>query len=196
MDVALNKAGRRVLIGTVGYHNLRDFSVGPKLLPRLQAITWPSGVEVDEMNWGPIAIVQHFEALPEPYDRVVFVSAMEHGRPAGTVTLRRWLGGLPSTQEIQDRVSEAVTGVISLDNLLIVGEHFGIWPDEVLVVDVEPGVQEAGDTLTAAVEAAIPTILSTVEHAATAGLASLEPLSELRGETLGDEWGLWARVKS
>ncbi len=186
---------RRVLIGTVGYHNLRDYSIGPKLLPRLQAIDWPPGVEVDEMNWGPIAIVQHFETLPEPYDRVVFLSAMAGGRPPGTVTLRRWQGGLPATQEIQDRVSEAVTGVISLDNLLIVGEHFGIWPQEVLVVDVEPGPQEAGDTFTPAVEAAIPTVLSTVQQAATEELASLEPLPELRGETLGDEIGLWARVQ-
>lgn len=186
---------RRVLVGTVGYHNLRDYSIGPKLLPRLLAIDWPDGVEVDEMNWGPIAIVQHFEALPEPYDRVVFLSAMPGGRPPGTVTLRRWLGGLPSAQEIQDRVSEAVTGVISLENLLIVGEYFGIWPQEVLVVDVEPGLQEAGDTFTPAVEAALPAVISTVQQAATAVLASLEPLSGLRGETLGDEIGLWARVR-
>lgn len=186
---------RRVLIGTVGYHNLRDYSIGPKLLPRLRAIDWPPGVDVDEMNWGPIAIVQHFEALSKPYDRVVFLSAMAGGRPPGTVTLRRWLGGLPSTQEIQDRVSEAVTGVISLDNLLIVGEYFGIWPQEVLVVDVEPGPQEAGDTLTTQVEAAIPMVLSTIQRAASEELASLEPLAELHGETLGDEIGLWARVQ-
>lgn len=186
---------QRVLIGTVGYHNLCDYSIGPKLLPQLKAIDWPPGVEVDEMNWGPIAIVQHFEALPEPYERVVFLSAMAGGRPPGTITLRRWLGGLPSSQDIQDRVSEAVTGVISLDNLLIVGEYFGIWPSEVLVVDVEPGPQEAGDSFTAPVEAAIPIVLSTVQHAATAELASLEPLPVLRGETLGDEIGLWARVQ-
>jgi hydrogenase maturation protease len=186
---------RRVLIGTVGYHNLRDYSVGPKLLPRLRAVDWPPGVEVDEMNWGPIAIVQHFEALPEPYHRVVFLSALTRGRPPGTVTLRRWLGGLPSAQEIQDRISEAVTGVISLENLLIVGEHFGIWPPEVLVVDVEPGPQEAGDTFTPAVESALPQVLATVQQAATEELASLEPLPGLSGETLGDEVGLWARVR-
>ena len=175
---------RRVLVGTVGYHNLRDFSLGPKLLPQLQAIVWPPGVEVEELNWGPIAIVQNFQSLPQPYERVVILTARRSGRPVATVTLRRWQGGLPSTEEIQDRVAEAVTGVISLDNLLIVGEYFSIWPDEVLIIDVEPGPEEAGDTLTPPVEAAIPAILDMLRQAASANLAALEPLIGLRGDQL------------
>lgn len=186
---------QRVLIGTVGYHNLRDYSIGPKLLPRLQQLAWPSGVTVDEMNWGPIAIVQHFETLAQPYDRVVFLSAFKGERPPGTVTLRRWRGGLPSPEEIQDRVAEAVTGVISLDNLLIVGQYFNIWPVEVIVVDVEPGVQEAGDTLTPAVEAALPEVIEAVRRAALELLSSLEPLVDMYGNHLGDDIGLWARVQ-
>ncbi|GAB4436756.1 MAG: hypothetical protein Kow0031_18510 [Anaerolineae bacterium] len=186
---------QRVLIGTVGYHNLRDYSIGPKLLPRLRQLDWPAGVAVEEMNWGPIAIVQQFETLPQPYDRVVFLSAFQMGRPPGTVTLRHWRGGLPGMQEIQDRVSEAVTGVISLDNLLIVGEYFGIWPAETLVVDVEPGPQEAGDTFTPPVEAALPAVIKAVRRAALDALPALQPLAELRGDCLGDEIGLWARVR-
>ncbi|MCG3207698.1 MAG: hypothetical protein FOGNACKC_01298 [Anaerolineae bacterium] len=185
----------RILIGTVGYHNLRDYSIGPKLLPCLQQLDWPAGVDVEEMNWGPIAIVQRFETLAQPYHRVVFLSAFEYGRPPGTVTLRRWRGGLPDAREIQDRVSEAVTGVISLDNLLIVGEHFGVWPAEVLVVDVEPGPQEAGDSFTPAVEAALPTVIEAVRRAALEPLAALQPLADLYGNRLGDEIGLWARVE-
>jgi len=30
-----------------------------------------------------------------------------------------------------------VTGIISVDNLLVIGEHFGIWPREVIVIEVE-----------------------------------------------------------
>jgi hypothetical protein len=112
---------RHILIGTIGYHNLRDFSLGPKLLPDLRAMTWPPGVVVEEMNWGPIAIVQNFQALTTPYDRVVLLVANRRQRPTGTITVYRWRGGLPPPDEIQDRVAEAVTGVISSDNLLIVG---------------------------------------------------------------------------
>jgi Ni,Fe-hydrogenase maturation factor len=175
---------RRVLVGTVGYHNLRDFSLGPKLLPQLQAMTWPPGVEVDELNWGPIAIVQQFQSLLQPYRRVVILTARRSDRPVATVTLCRWQGGLPSNEEIQDRVAEAVTGVISLDNLLILGEYFSIWPSEVLIIDVEPGPEEAGDTLTPPVQAAVPAILEMTCQAATADLAALEPLAALRGDQL------------
>jgi Ni,Fe-hydrogenase maturation factor len=186
---------RRVLIGTVGYHNLRDFSLGPKLLSRLRAIDWPAGVDVEEMNWGPIAIVQHFEALPTPYDRVLFLTALENDREPGTITLRRWRGRLPGVGEIQDRISEAVTGTISIYNLLVVGEYFKIWPDEVIVVDVEPGPEEAGDTFTPAIETAIPGILDSVRQVALADLASVEPLVDLYGDNLGDKYGLWARIR-
>ena len=170
---------RRVLVGTLGYHFLRDYSLGPKLLPELRALDWPPGVEVDELNWGPIAIVYQFETLAVPYERVVILTATARGRPAGTLTLFRWQGTLPSQEEIQDRVNEAVTGVISLDNLLIIGEYFKIWPQEVIIVDVEPGPEEAGDTFTPPVEALLPTIKRMVQRAALADLKALPPLQLL-----------------
>lgn len=176
-----NDHPRSVLIGTVGYHFLRDFSIGPKLLPRLREQAWPDGVELDEMNWGPIAIVQNFEDLKRPYDRVVILTAREAQRAAGTVTIRRWQGGLPDTMALHARVCEAVTGVISADNLLLIGEHFGIWPDETLLVDVEPGPEEAGEDFTPAVEAAVPAVLDAVRCAALWPLDRLvtEPLNGL-----------------
>lgn len=171
----------QVLIGTLGYHNLRDYSLGPNLLAELRALDWPPGVTVEEMNWGPIAIVQDFEARPMPYDRVVILTATQRGRPVGTITLFRWGGTLPPSDEIQERISEAVTGVISLDNLLIIGEYFSIWPGEVLIVDVEPGLQEAGDTFTPAVETALPLIVDMVRQAALMDINSLPQPQALKG---------------
>ena len=176
---------RRVLIGTIGYHNLRDFSVGPMLLPRLQAMAWPPGVEAEELNWGPIAIVQNFQALEVPYDRVVILTARQQGRRVGTLTLHRWMGGLPDAERIQARIAEAVTGVIGVENLLVIGEHFNIWPEEVFLVDVEPGPEEAGDTLTPAVEAAVPDILKTVRRTALEELEQLPLMEPIRGHLLG-----------
>ncbi len=175
---------RKVLVGTVGYHNLRDFSIGPQLLPQLQAMDWPAGVEVDELNWGPIAIVFNFQDMEIPYDRVVILAAIPDGREAGTITLRRWAGGLPSAEKIQDRVAEAVTGVTSLDNLLIIGEHFAIWPDEVIIVDVEPGPEEAGETFTPAVEAIIPDVLAIIRRVALEELELFLPMAEIKGDQL------------
>jgi len=95
---------------------LRDYSIGPHLLVQLKNTQWPPGIEVDEMNWGPIAIVQQFQSLPEPFDRVIFLTARACGRLVGTITLRHWVGGLPDDGNIQSRISEAVTGVISTKN--------------------------------------------------------------------------------
>jgi hypothetical protein len=51
---------KKTFIGTVGYHNLRNHSIGPALLPKLQKMQWNEGVDVDEFNLGPIATVQKF----------------------------------------------------------------------------------------------------------------------------------------
>jgi hydrogenase maturation protease len=175
---------RRVMIGTIGYFNLRDYSIGPNLLAALQKMQWPAGVEVDEMNWGPIAIVQQFQSLPTPYDRVIFLTARSCGRPVGTMTLRRWVGGLPDAENIQARISEAVTGVISVDNLLIIGEHFNIWPEEVFLVDVEPGKEEMGETFTPEVEAVIDDVLNMIHELAINSSGALPFFEELKGNEL------------
>ena len=175
---------RRVLIGTIGYFNLRDYSIGPHLLVQLKNTQWPPGIEVDEMNWGPIAIVQQFQSLPEPIDRVIFLTARACGRLVGTITLRHWVGGLPDEENIQSRISEAVTGVISTDNLLIIGEHFKIWPEEVFLVDVEPGKEEMGETFTPEVEAVLDDVLEIIHELAVNNSSALPDFEEMKGNEL------------
>ncbi len=68
---------KKIFIGTVGYHNLRNHSIGPALLPQLQKMQWPEGVELDELNWGPIAIVQKFQSLPASYDWVILIEDLK-----------------------------------------------------------------------------------------------------------------------
>ncbi len=175
---------REVLIGTVGYHNLTNFSVGPLLLPRLRALSWPDGVRVEELNWGPIAIVQDLEGRP-PLERAVLLGARPDSRPEGRVDCYRWGGGLPEPDVLQARIAEAVTGVISLDNLLVIGEYFGVWPEELFVVDVAPGREEAGPSLRPAVAARVEEILQSVRRLALRGSEPEAPLPELRGDRLG-----------
>ncbi len=176
---------KKVFIGTVGYHNLRNHSIGPALLPRLQEMRWPPGVELDEFNWGPIAIVQEFQSRPEPFDRVVLLAAIERpGRSPGDITVFRWRGGLPDEELIQRCVGDAVTGVISVENLLIIGEYFKIWPGETLIVDVEPGPEQAGEGFTEAVERAIPDLVLTLQDLCVADSAKISILEPLYGETL------------
>ncbi len=140
----------RVLVGGVGYRYLRDGALGPymsdKLTPRAG-----NGVEVEDLGYHPVGFTQNLQDRPD-YDRIVLVAAIERGREPGTVKAYRWDHALPPAAEIQERVSEAVTGTISLDNLLIVTEAFGAFPDDVRVVEVEPADETWGEGFSPEVE--------------------------------------------
>jgi len=155
-----------VLIAGVGYQNLRDLSLGPTLVPVLRRIEWPPGVEIDDLSFGPIAVVQRFQDRPGYYDRIVFVSGVERGREPGRVYCYRWRGTLLDDAQVQERVAEAVTGVISLDNLLIIAQRFGVLPRDVTIVEVEPEDTGWGLSFTPQVAAALDEVIATVRRAA------------------------------
>jgi len=141
----------RVLVGGVGYRFLRDGSIGPWLSDRL-ADQADNGIEVEDLSYHPVGLSQNLQERP-PYDRLVLVAAVSRGRPPGTVEAYRWDGELPGRDAIQARVSEAVTGVISLDNLLIVCGALGGLPDDVRVVEVEPADEGWGEGFSPEIEA-------------------------------------------
>ncbi len=146
----------RVLVGGVGYRFLRDNALGPYMADKL-AERAGNGIEVEDLGYHPIGFTQNLEDRPD-YDRIVLVASVARGRAPATVEAYRWDHALPSTKEIQERVSEAVTGVISLDNLLIVTEAFGAFPEDVRVVETEPADETWGDGFSAEVEAKLPEI--------------------------------------
>lgn len=140
----------RVLVGGVGYRFLRDGSVGPWMSDRL-AERAAGGIEVEDLSYHPVGLSQNLQERP-PYDRLVLVAAVRRGRPPGTVQAYRWDGELPDRDAIQERVAEAVTGVISLDNLLIVCGALGGFPDDVRVVEIEPADEGWGEGFSDTIE--------------------------------------------
>ena len=177
--------GGKVFIGTVGYHNLCNHSIGPALLPQLQKMNWAPGVDVDELNWGPIAIVQKFQSFQTAYDRVILLSAIERpGRKIGDISIFQWKGKLPDVEMIQRCIGDAVTGVISVENLLIIGEYFKIWGTETFFVDVEPGPEQAGENFTEEVQQIIPDLILTLQHLSATHNLELIKFIPLYGDTL------------
>lgn len=166
MPAASNETPR-ILVGGVGYRNLRDYSVGPLMIERLAAQPWPDGVDVDDLSFGPVSLVHRLQEVP-PYDRMVLVGAVGRGRVPGEVYRYRWDGVLPDEATIQGCVCEAVTGVISLDNLLVVGRYFGVLPDDVVVIEVEPAVEDWGEEFTPDVARALGRVEEMVREAALA----------------------------
>ena len=144
----------QVAIGLIGYYQfVRGYPIGPELRERLEELhRQDEDIVIMEMNWGPIAIVQDFQANSISYDRIVLIAAVDRGLDAGTVTCRHWIGGKLDVLAVQERVFEAVTGVISLDNLLVIGEHFGIWPEEVITVEIQLANSAFGDLVLAELE--------------------------------------------
>jgi hydrogenase maturation protease len=159
----------RTLIAGVGYSNLSDLSVGPIVAAQLGAEPWPAQVEVDDLSYGPVAVVHRLAEAAPPYDRLVLVGAADRGPRRMEVRYYRWDGVLPDAEEVQARVAEAVTGVIDLDNLLVVAGHFGALPGEVFVVEVQPVATEFGMEPSPAVAAALPEVRGLARAAGLAG---------------------------
>ena len=162
----------RVLVGGVGYTNLRDRSIGPLLIERLQSRRWTADVVVEDVSYGPIDVLFKLQAEPSGFRLGVFVSAVARGRPEGTVERYVWQEPTPSVDELQERVAEAVTGVVSLENLLLILRHFGALPTRTVVIEVEPEAEERwGPELSDAGRAALDRVEALVldELASVAG---------------------------
>ncbi len=159
----------RVIVAGVGYRNLRDHSIGVVVADRLEKTSWAGDIVVEDLSYNPIAVVQRLddETPEQRFERAILVAAVERGRPPGTVTAYRWDGVLPVDDEIHRAVTEAVTGVIALDNTLVVTRHFGALPDEAVVVEIEPAVQEFGDTFSEAVGRQVDRVCELVRLLAT-----------------------------
>jgi hydrogenase maturation protease len=142
------------LVGAIGYRFLRDHSASMVALDRLFAEDWPDGVIVEDLSYGPIALVPRLEE--GGFGRAILLAAVSRtGRAAGSVTAYRWDGVLPGADDIQAAVTEAVTGVISLDNALVITRHFRALPDDTIVVEIEPETEAFGEELTPRVAEAV-----------------------------------------
>ena len=142
----------RTLVAGVGYCHASDLSVGPFLADRFTREAWSDGVDVDDLSYGPIAVAQTLEDAKPAYARIVFVAAVDRGLSPGIVRSYKWDGVLPEPGEIQARVGQAITGIVDLDNLLVVVRQFGALPPAVFVVEVQPENQEFGTTFSETIE--------------------------------------------
>lgn len=163
-------ATRRVLVGGVGYTNLRDLSFGPHLVERIREGPWPAGVDVEDLSAGAIHVLHALQAGP-PYAAAVLVAGVRRGDPPGTVRRSRWTHPPRAADEVQERVGEALTGIIGLETLLTVLDHFRALPDDTLIIEVEPRDEDWGAELSPPVEAVVDRVDGLVREAVVEMLA-------------------------
>ncbi len=180
----------RTVIGGVGYRNLRDHSLGIVMSDELEPLARPPALLVEDLCYGPVAVAQWFldEARESPITRAVFISAIgrEDGRPPGTICAYRWDQTLPGDEVIQRCVVDAVTGVILLDNTLVVCEWMKALPAETIVIEVEPLEHAFGDEMSPAVAVAYSQVRELALHYATDERAG----RELAMQPLGGGWSV------
>ena len=151
----------RVLVCGVGYRFLRDNALGIYITDTL-APEATNGVEFEDLGYHPVGFTQNLEERPD-YDRIVFVGAVDREeREPGTITAYRYDHVLPELEEVHERIADSVTGSISLDNLIIVSEAFKALPEDVWVVEIQPGDETWGEGFSDAVESKLSEITETV----------------------------------
>jgi hydrogenase maturation protease len=153
---------RRVLVGGVGYRNLRDMSAGPELIERLRKLEWPVSVEVEDLSFGAVHVLHWLQERP-PFDALVLVAAVARGREPGSVTCGTWRAPPTTGEAVQGAIAEAVTGVISLDTLLTVLGYFAALPARVTVIEVEPRDDDWGPEFSPLVQVALEEAVRMVE---------------------------------
>lgn len=158
------KPAQRTLIAGVGYRNLRDLSAGNAVVDALMALEWPPEVEIEDLSYGPMDAI--FRLREAAFDRLVVVGAMARvGRIPGESYRRRWHYEPEPPELVQSRVAEAVTGVISLDNLLVICAHFEALPPDVTVIEIEPEDDGWGEGFSPRVERVVETVSANLHTA-------------------------------
>jgi len=126
----------RILIGGVGYAWQGDLAFGLTVFEALQRLQWPAAVEIADLSHNPIAVFQQIRA--QRYAQIILIGAVRRGRMPGGLYVYRPTDPLPLPDEIQERIVESGSGIISLDNIVIISRFYGALPTDTQIVEIEP----------------------------------------------------------
>jgi hydrogenase maturation protease len=149
------------LVGGIGLPWLRDLDFGTQFVRRVEHLEWPEGVVVEDLSYAAHRVLHRLQDLKPA--KVILVGAMPRDiDPPGTV--RRYLLDLtpPSDDEVHERLTEAVGGIIDLDHTLAVVRYWNALPAGTVVIEVEPGDRSFGLGFSDEVEAAVEPVVRMV----------------------------------
>lgn len=132
-----------LLVGGVSELFQSDLDLGRLAIEQLQREQLGPGVMVEEFFYGAVAVAQRLQEIcPEA---LVLVSAVQRGRPPGTVERRRVEPPPLSPAEVQAAVGDAVTGYVHPDLVVEVAAGLGVLPQRTVAVEVEPEFTGSGE---------------------------------------------------
>ncbi|MBW3611849.1 MAG: hydrogenase maturation protease [Actinobacteria bacterium] len=153
----------RVLVGGIGLPWMRDLDFGTQFVRRMEVLDWPDDVLVEDLSYAAHRVLHLLQELQPA--KVVLVGAMPRFTDvAGTV--RRYVLDLspPSDEEVQQRLGDAAGGTIDLDHTLAVGRYWKAFPEDTVVIEVEPADRTFGLGFTDSVEEAMEPVLAMVRE--------------------------------
>ncbi len=144
---------------------LRDLDFGTQWIKRQVPADWPDNVLLEDLSYGAHRVLHTIQELNP--SRIVLVGAMPRQIDSpGTVRRYRLNLEQPPVDEVHDRISEAVMGIVDLDHTLVVVRHWNAFPSDTVVVEVEPEDCEFGLGFSDRIEATVATITDLVQREA------------------------------
>lgn len=154
------EAATTVFIGGVGRSFMGDLDLGRIAIERLATEDLGPHTVLEEVQYNAVLVAQHLAEL-RPY-AVVLIGAVERERTPGMVERRRIRTLGAPLETVQEAVASAVTGDVTLDLLLEVGQGFGVLPAHTLTIEVEPTEMSLSDALSPQAAGALETVLELV----------------------------------
>ena len=152
-----------VLVGGIGLPWLRDLDFGTQFVRRVEGLEWPENVMVEDMSFAAHrALDRLLEIKPS---RVILVGCMpRESDPPGAI--RRYQLDLtpPPDDEVHERMGEAAGGIIDLDHTLAVVRYWKGFPEDTIVIEVEPGDRSFGLGFSPEVEDVVDKVLAMVQE--------------------------------
>ncbi|MBA2280421.1 MAG: hydrogenase maturation protease [Actinomycetota bacterium] len=173
-----------VLVGGIGLPWLRDLDFGTQFVRRIESLTWPPNVVVEDLSYAAHRVLHLLQEL-EPV-KVILVGAMPRklDEPG---TIRRYRLDLepPDDIEVHERLTEAIGGIIDLDHTLAVVRYWGAFPEDTIVIEVEPGDDTFGLGFSDPVEASVEAVLAMIRDEVGAAPAVPAAPVDATGRTSG-----------
>lgn len=127
----------RTLVGGLGTPGLRDLDFGRQCVGYLQHLEWPEAVMVEDLSCSAHLVLDRLREL-RPAKVVLLGTAARGVDPPGTV--RRYQLDLtpPSPDKVHQGLTDTLDGMADLDHTLAVVRHWGGFPVDTVVIEVEP----------------------------------------------------------
>ncbi len=124
------------LVGGLGMPGLRDLDFGRQVVRYLEHLEWPGGVVVEDLSYAAHLVLHRVQELRPA--KVVLISAVARGEPPGSLRCYRLNLAPPSPEDVHEGLAVAGGGMADLDHTLAVVRHWGGFPPDTTVIEVEP----------------------------------------------------------